>query len=388
MKGLFFNHEITKLHVVDPLFLNGMIWLILLLVCLVTLRRKSSAFLDYSQTEQLKGLAIFFVVVEHFWYHVCNEKSTVLLLGGFAVTLFLLLSGYGLMTSNMADRVAVREFFTKRVRRIFLPYWLITIGIVIADYVFLEKQYFPQDVFLTFVGVNTSKEIQYFDHSRWFITLLLVNYLAFFFCARLWKPSYATLVLLLFSLVLILLRHYELFPLGAGHQLLAFPLGCLLAVIGSVKWWGDATIPHQIALIMLVALAMFAIHQGGLKHSDWHFVEISLLYLRSYGQPYLFCLLCILSISLLVSTGYSSRFLSLCGYFSYELYLIHGPLLIKYNPIIGYFENGFILLGFFLWFGMALGLAFALKTCTSFGDWTTMSQRATIMLKDTEKSSK
>lgn len=388
LKEFFRNYEILKLHIIDPFTFNGLIYFALLFATLGTLKKKPSTLLDFSQTEQLKGLSMLFVIVGHFWYHVCGENGPFLVFGDYAVTLFLLLSGYGLMSSNITRQVTAREFFLKRIRKIFFPYWLVTVIIVIADYFLLQKQYHVNELLLTCFGINLSKTLHHFDYARWFITLLLVNYLAFFFCAKLWRPPYATLALLFFSLALILLRRYELFPLAARHQLIAFPLGCLLAVIGPVKWWGDATMPHQIALIMLVILAMFAIHQGGLKHSDWHFVEISLLYLRSYGQPYLFCLLCILSISLLVSTGYSSRFLSLCGYFSYELYLIHGPLLIKYNPIIGHFENGFILLGFFLWFGMALGLAFALKTCTSFGNWDILSQRATIMLKDAEKSSK
>jgi len=97
LKGFFVNYETTKLHIVTPFLLNSLIYVTLLLAVLVTLKKRPSSFLDFSQTEQLKGLAIFFVVIEHFWYHVCNEKGTVLVMGSYAVTLFLLLSGYGLM---------------------------------------------------------------------------------------------------------------------------------------------------------------------------------------------------------------------------------------------------------------------------------------------------
>lgn len=375
MTELFFNHEIIKLHVADTFLLNGLIYLILLLVSLATLRRKSSVFLDVSQTEQLKGLAIFFVVVEHFWFHVCDEKGTVLLLGDYAVTLFLLLSGYGLMTSNMVHRVNTREFFMKRVRKIFYPYWVVTVAIVVADSVFLQKQYPVQDILLTFVGINISQELQFFDHSRWFITLLLVHYLAFFFCAKFLKPPYATAALVLIALGLIVLRRYELFPLGARHQLLAFSAGCLLAVMRPMQWRFEGGVLNHAAILLLGIFAILSVYGGSMLYPEGY-IEKPLIYVQSYLLPYLFCLLCIVSISLLASIGYISKFLIFCGYLSYEIYLIHAPFLIKYNFIIGHFENGSVLLGICLWFGIALVLAYALKVLTPiWGSWLLLTSR-------------
>lgn len=367
LNGYFVNYEVTKLHINNPVLLNSLIYLTLFIAILATLRKSPSTLLDFSQTEQLKGLAMIFVVVGHFWYHVCNENDSFLVFGDNAVTLFLLLSGYGLMSSNMARKVHAREFFTKRLRKILVPYWLVTLGIIIADYVLLQKSYHLHELILTFAGINVSKATQYLDHTRWFITLLLINYLAFFVCARLWKPHYATLILIFFSISLILLRRYELFPLGGRDQLLAFPLGCLLAVVGPVTWWNAAGMRHQLAIVMLVALTMLSIYLISIIGwpSASFFFEKGLIFLQSYVLPYLFCLLCIVSISLLASLGYISRFLSLCGSLSYELYLVHGPLLIKYNPILGNFENGFTLIGLLLWFGVAMGLAYVLKASTS-----------------------
>jgi peptidoglycan/LPS O-acetylase OafA/YrhL len=357
----FTNYEATKLHIDNPYLLNSLIYATLLFITLVTLKKKKSTFLDFSQTEQLRGLAILFVIIEHFWYHVCNEKNTVFLFGGYAVTLFLLLSGYGLMRSNMAHQITAREFFLKRIRKIFIPYWLATIGIAITDYLLWQKRYPLQDLFFTFTGINISKELQYFDHSRWFITLLLVNYLTFFCCAKLWKPLSAALALVFFSFVLILLRRYELFPLGARHQLIAFPLGCLMAVIGTFNWLNKLELRHNMAMATLISLAMFSIYLIGLRPMDNYAIEKALTYLQSYLIPFLFCLLYILSLSILASAGYISQFLGFCGYLSYELYLIHGPFLIKYNPTVGNFENIYTIIGLSLWFGIALGLANTLK---------------------------
>lgn len=376
LPSLFTNYEVTKLHIDNPYLLNSLIYATILLVSLVTLKRKTSTFLDFSQTEQLRGLAILFVIIEHFWYHVCNEKNTVFLLGGYAVTLFLLLSGYGLMRSNMAHQITAKEFFLKRTRKIFIPYWLVTIGIIIADYLVWQKRYPLQEILFTFTGINLSKELQYFDHSRWFITLLLVNYLAFCCCAKLWKPLSAALALAFLSFVLILLRRYDLFPIGARHQLIAFPLGCLVAAIGPIIWWNNLVLRHQIIMVLLISLIMLFIYLIGLKPMDNYFIEKALTYSQSYIRPFLFCLFCIISISILASTGYISQFLGLCGRLSYELYLIHGPFLIKYNPIIDNAKNNSLIIGILLllWFGMALVLAYALKVSTAMKNMPIRSQ--------------
>lgn len=365
LKEFFKNYEIVKLHIVDPFTLNGLIYFALLFATLGTLKKKPSAMLDFSQTEQLKGLSMLFVIVGHFWYHVCGENGPFLVFGDYAVTLFLLLSGYGLMSSNMTRQVTAREFFIKRIRKIFFPYWLVTVIIVIVDYFFLQKQYQFYDLALTFSGLNISKILHYLDYTRWFITLLLVNYIIFFFCAKLLKPYNAALAILFFSFILIFLRRYEIFPLGARHQLLAFPLGCLLSVIGLQKWCIEASFRTCISMIIIVIVSILLIYIGEYKTKEIKCMDNFFVYFQSYIIPYLFCVMCILSINIIASVGYISKFLSVCGYLSYELYLIHGPFLIKYNPIIARFENEFIFFGFLLWFGVALGLAYTLKICTS-----------------------
>jgi len=136
-------------------------------------------------------------------------------------------------------------------------------------------------------------------------------------------------------------------------------------VVSPIKWWDKKDIRYQITIVILIALAMLSIYLGGLKHTDTYYMGIALVYLQSYVLPYLFCLLSILSISFLANFGYTSKFLALFGCLSYELYLIHGPLLIKYNPIVGNFENGSTLIELLLWFEVVLGLACSLKACTA-----------------------
>lgn len=366
-ESLYTNYEIAKLSFSHPFYINFSIYASLLLAAAVTLKKKNSTFLDYSQTEQLKGLAMLFVIIGHFWYHVCGEKDPLLVFGDYAVTLFLLLSGYGLTKSNMAHGITARIFFIKRVKKILIPYWITTIIIILLDYFLLQKHYQFHELILTICGINTSDTLQNLDYVRWFITLLLLNYFAFFFCSKSFTPLHSSIILSFFAIFLIALRHYDIFPLGARHQLLAFPLGCILALAGPLMCSGRRIISYQVIVIACTSVIMllnyFSITYR--LHLENVLVAKFFVYFDSYLQPFLFCILCLSLVTLVARIGYTSRFLGLCGYLSYELYLIHGPFLIKYNPILSNFNDSFIWLGILLWLGIAFALAFTLKATSS-----------------------
>ena len=189
----FKNYEVTKLYTNNLFFLKSSIYLTLFLNSFITLKKSPSTFLDFSQTEQIKGLeikdlAMFFVIVWHFWQHVCNEHGSFLVFRDYSVTLFLLLFGYGLISLIMIRQVHARLFITKRVKKILFLYWLVTIGNIIADHILLQKHYHLHKLLLAFSSINVSKSLQYFDNVRCFITLLLINYLVFLVCAKLGNP--------------------------------------------------------------------------------------------------------------------------------------------------------------------------------------------------------
>ena len=55
--------------------------------------------------------------------------------------------------------------------------------------------------------------------------------------------------------------------------------------------------------------------------------------------------------------GFSSSFLSVCGLLSYELVLLHGPLLIRHNPVFGLLPENLIVLSFVIFLVAALVVA-------------------------------
>ena len=63
---LFSNYETVKLAVADPGLSNLYIWLLLFGVTLLSIKRRKTFLLDFTQTDQLRGIAILFIVVGHY----------------------------------------------------------------------------------------------------------------------------------------------------------------------------------------------------------------------------------------------------------------------------------------------------------------------------------
>ena len=174
----FKNYEIIKLEIFHPDYVNLLIILMFIIVATLTIKKDESnssgnGLLSISHTDQLRGLAIFFVVLGHLWVHA-SKTSAQIILSGDAVSLFLLLSGFGLAISTKNKIIGFKEFCLKRIKRVMLPYWLVTIFIIMLDYLILGRTLQFDSLLMTFSGINTRIELRNVDYVRWFITFILL----------------------------------------------------------------------------------------------------------------------------------------------------------------------------------------------------------------------
>jgi peptidoglycan/LPS O-acetylase OafA/YrhL len=351
------NFESSKLLISNPSFHNFVILFILFVTTLVFTRRKPTAFLDITQTNELKGFAIMMVVTGHLWVHVSKEPAS-LILGDVAVSLFLILSGFGLTLSVEKTPVTFKRFVGQRLSRVMAPYWVATGVILILDYLVLDKTYSLPDISSTLAGINGDRSVRDLDYARWFISLLLLEYIAFFVANRFLPRFEAILSLCVFSVLLMVLKHYHLLLLGSFHNMMAFPLGCLLAYyIKAVTRFVFAKANHK-KLVVFVIFSLFL---------TWYAlqnIEVTTGVLNKIthrGLPILwstlFCFLAILIIGGLGRLGFVSGFLAFSGAIALEVYLIHGPLLIKYNPVFGWFPPDYIAIAYSIFLILLLALA-------------------------------
>ncbi len=160
----FSNYEFVKLVIPCPMMQNLILLSIFAIVALISRKKETTTFLDKTQTDQLKGIAILLVVLGHLWVHVSRVRA-IPALGDYAVSLFLILSGFGLSISQITKTIN-SNFIFKRFRRVIIPYWLITLFILVADFLLLNKTYSITDVMATFAGVNLSRNLRQIDYTR------------------------------------------------------------------------------------------------------------------------------------------------------------------------------------------------------------------------------
>jgi len=332
MKHILLNNFETFKLVTDNIELSNLhIFTILIGISILTLKKRESDFLDKTQTDQLKGIGILCVIVGHLWVHVTQSRPSIVLSGD-AVGLFFLLSGFGLSISSSKKIPSLRYYLSKRMTRVMIPYWFATITILLLDFYIIGRSYQRNDLIMTFLGINFNESTRYIDYVRWYITLLLVWYILFFLYIKKSNNNMGLVLLFIFSVTIFIFQYY--FGLLGWHQVFAFPVGC---VIGKhYHYFKNAFNQHyQIIPILLVFLILpfifFKITLSSYTPSfipsiSWKFIkEIISLSFSAW---------LVLVIAFKKTKKYYSSFLLFVGTYSYDIFLLHGAFLIKYNPII------------------------------------------------------
>lgn len=362
---MFSNYEIRRLTVENSEFSNLIILGLLFLAAIVSVRRrKPTGFMGQEQTGQLKGMAILFIVLSHLWVHV-STVGVNLNLANYGVALFLVFSGFGLTLSSRKRSPSLGYFVKRRLSRVMLPYWVVTVLLLVLDWIFLRRLYAPGDLVATFVGINLNDATRHIDYVRWFVTFILFWYVLFFAAIRLEERFHVNAVFILLGCAAFL------FPLDyyvtrfSWDQMFAFPAGCLLAryherlgvyflenrkkmlwaalLLGGAAVGCDLMLKSNAITFLPSIVCKFAGEMNNLV-----LVAASLAVMAALG-----------------AAGYCSRFFHFCGTVSYELFLLHGAFLVRHNPIFGLMDIRWLPLSFVLLLCLLLGmLYFVHKTVT------------------------
>ena len=335
----FTNYQIEKLDVVYPNLVNLLLLTIFFLIVIISAKKDLSAsnkLLGVLHTEHVKGVAIFLVVLGHLWVHVSKTKIH-FVLSSEAVSIFLIISGFGLTMSNMHKKINFGDFYSKRIRRVMVPYWIATIVILSLDYLLLDKKLPISSFLMTSVGINVTRELTSVDYVRWFVTFILLWYILFFLCHTKLQEKNLALSLLGIGIILLPLDYY-FFRFG-WNQFLSFPAGCALAIYSDKLLLMFRGNKRQVLLALVTAISFVLIYrfimaQENINHAITRSIPNIMLAYLSEGNSLIIGLSTIFLVGYFVEKGYRSKVLHLLGKYSYEIFLLHGAFLIKYNPII------------------------------------------------------
>jgi membrane-bound acyltransferase YfiQ involved in biofilm formation len=348
MSGSYFgNYQTVKLALdgveAQNLLLLGLFFALILIT---TRKGEPTSLLSPRQSLQLRGFVSMLVVIGHLWTHVAREHA-LLVSHGETVFMFLFLSGFGLTISFRKGHTDAGWFAKRRLIRVMIPYWIITAILLPLDWFLLGRGYSVGELAMTIAGINTTVRLNHIDYGRWYVTFLLVWYALFFLSYHILRGKRSGWVLFAGSLLLFFVYRQYAF----AHQFFAFPLGCLVAE----RYTAAATFFKRYERLLLHGAGTIILFVVLFKMLILPWLYLSVPYaagpflLLQEGENLLFALALCIIMGAAGARGYESRLLVFCGTVSYEVFLIHGALLIKYNPVFPLLTEHGIIPAFLLW---------------------------------------
>lgn len=342
------------------------VFMALLAIVLVatTRKRQEAPSLSLSATTELKGFAILAIVFAHIGYYLAENQHFLFplsVLAGVGVDLFLILSGYGLAHSMTRKQPTLLQFYVRRMSRIFIPLWIVLSTVLVIDALGLHLFYPLKTIVQAIVGFFPKANLyESLNAPFWYLSLLLLYYLLFplFFSKRAPVLSAVALAGIAYKITHLKSLPVDIGVLGSYHgHLLAFPFGIILFSVLEESfpelqrfWMHLKTFFSKKSLFiqgMRIAIFLFfsslicyfAIHSGvgkGVSREQTISLSTVLFLLIAFAiKPF------------------EQRFLSWVGSYSYEIYLIHWPLLYRYDVLYPLFPAGIVTF-LYLWIFMGI----------------------------------
>lgn len=281
---------------------------------------EKSTIFDKLCTKELKGAAIILVILGHMSIdgHI-SIIPNMMYAGAWGVTLFLILSGFGIAKSYLNNGTNISTL-VGRIKWFLIPYSVITLVWIIIDCLYLGQSYSAKTILLALMGINIGSGI---DASMWYISIILFWYVIFYILFRLPLKNYIKVLLLFCFSYVIYKGYFNAYLLDSSYnwQLSAFsfPLGVSLALYsGKIKnYLREKNWGYLLLILATGFLSIFFI-----------FIKYNSLNIRYYNI--------------------TSQFFAFIGSISYEIYLFEGVLMWKYS-LLRIFDSKII--SFILYFG-------------------------------------
>lgn len=325
----------------NPLIQTYIFSVILIVALVLSLRKKqNSDFFGIAVSQELKGFAILTIVLAHVAYALVSDSSFLYPLStmaGVGVDLFLILSGYGVMTSALKKPLSVGAFYKKRLLNLYLPFWICLSAFFVLDYFWLNLNYGLVYVVKAFFGLFTQADLYLNVNAPfWYFSWIVMYYLLFpllFIKKAPWLSA-----ILMYALTFSLIKFQPHFLDQIIHlyrvHVIAFPLGMLMAWFFSASpLWskikqlglklGHKNIWHYSSLLLLLVAIWYLIKNSGVGGAP--IVEEIIGIITS-----------LLIVSLFIIKRVEIKTLYWVGFFSYEIYMFHWPLMYRYDFLFKY----------------------------------------------------
>lgn len=185
-------------------------------------------YLAKNNTDVLKGLSVVVIIIHHLSLFLVDNgifKTIFTRMGFLAVSIFLILSGYGLMFQFTRKKDGYfKGYFKNKILRLYLIFVFANIISTLAINVFLNNEYSIMDV------IESSLLMNFADgRALWFVAVILYFYVVFYLSFKFLNDNMAILIMFgsvgIWIMVNVFLHHGTWFY----NTSICFPLGIIVA---------------------------------------------------------------------------------------------------------------------------------------------------------------
>lgn len=342
--------------ITDDIYQSNLIVIaVLIAVVLFTFKRsKHTDLFPISVTQELKGLGILTVVFAHFAYMLVTNADFLFplsIIAGVGVDLFLFMSGYGLTVGMLKKPLPIFEFYKRRVIKIFIPFWVALILIFVANAIFLDIHYTVPYMIQSLLGwFPTAEGFDDVNSPFWYITWMMMFYVLFPLVFSTKRPWLSAIIL---AVIATLIGVYN--PLNMGdnwlHRLhtVAFSLGIVFAwVLFETKDKENKFVTHlkefrnkaKFMPYVVIALMLGVVVYMSLHTTANHWPTLTAILGKGYFVDQLTSIILMFAFIVIFSLKkFDNKFLSIYGLYSFEVYLIHWPLIGRYDIFFDYLPS-------------------------------------------------
>lgn len=321
-----------QIKIENPVLQTIIFGLLFFTVLILMMRKTHKEYsFDYSLTQELKGFAILAIIFSHIGYFLSEDHQFLFPLSiwaGVGVNLFLFLSGFGLTVSTLKSGLDLKNFYKKRLIKLFLPLWIVLFLLIGIDLIVLHRSYPLFTLIQSFLGFFPKADLfQDLNPPLWYFSLIFFYYLTFPLVFRKRIIYLTPLILLIIPFFLLQLS----LPINPGVlslyklHFVSFPLGVFFGLITQHK------IPFPllgsnlkyIFVPLFITVFIYTSFKSGVDTGKLPEQTTSLITMFSI-------------IFLFLIKKVEFRLLNLFGKYSYEIYLIHWPILSRYDLFYNY----------------------------------------------------
>jgi peptidoglycan/LPS O-acetylase OafA/YrhL len=363
-------------------------WIVIvatLAVVLLTFRKTTHAELfPVPVTQELKGLGILAIVFAHISYMLVTDNTFLYPLSiaaGVGVDLFLFMSGFGLTVGMLKKQMPTLEFYQRRLVKVFIPFWIVLIILFSCDGLFLDTHYSPRYMLQSFLGwFPRAGAFEDVNSPFWYISWMLMFYALFPLLFMRERPWLTAILLAIIANAFALLDPLQL-QVNWLHRLHtnAFSLGILLAwwlntnpsTVKTLEWFRNQS--GGIGRLASVLIALLAAGYMACHNTPGNWPRLTSLLESSGFDPGFFIgqATSLITMAFLIIVfslkKFDNKFLYIYGVYSYETYLLHWPLMSRYDIFFHYLPAWAATI---LWVVAFVGVGWLLqKITTPVGKW-------------------